>query len=458
MSEANNTIAQHDLPEGLLEWLAKETDGHVTYLERHVARREAWKVDLQLNNGERIEGFLRLQRDTGGDPRRLERETRILQAIAQRGIPAPKIHAWSDEFRAVLMERDPGRADIDKLESPAQQRAVMEDFMRVVARFHLLDPDELGLDDVMLYRPKTARDCALQEVDELVAQWGFFMKDYCDPLMTYGVKWLERFAPEKVARVSLLQGDTGPVNFMFQGNAVSSVIDWECGHYGDPLEDLGNIMVREFWNPCGGLEGLFKLYEQESGIPYDRFRAQYYAVQQNVRGMIPIHYVANKGSELESLAWFLCYRYMGDRATAEMLAMAMGVEVEKPEMPKGIGEGDVLAEAAIYMQRKDVLPVVGGEFAKSRATDVGRLVECMDRRRRFGEAVREAELDDLAELLGTKPDSLEEGKAEFVNLIRNDAIGDESVISVLLRKAYRDEWLHKPATDLYPGRVWGDID
>ena len=67
--------------------------------------------------------------------------------------------------------------------------------------------------------------------------------------------------PKTIARVSLVQGDTGPVNFMFDGDRVSAVIDFEWGHYGDPMEDLGNICVREFWNPSGGLTGLFKLYE-----------------------------------------------------------------------------------------------------------------------------------------------------------------------------------------------------
>ena len=120
-----------------------------------------------------------------------------------------------------------------------------------------------------------------------------FLDGYVDPLTTYGLDWLRRFAPKEVARVSLVQGDTGPVNFMFQGDRVSAVIDWELGHWGDPMEDLGNIVVREMFNPCGGLEGLFRLYEQESGIPYSRFAAQYYAVHQNVRGMIPIHAVCH---------------------------------------------------------------------------------------------------------------------------------------------------------------------
>jgi aminoglycoside phosphotransferase (APT) family kinase protein len=217
----------------------------------------------------------------------------------------------------------------------------MEDFIRIVARMHTLDLGALGLDDVMQYKPVTATECALCEVDLILSQWRQFLDRYTDPLISYGVDWLRRFAPDSVARVSLVQGDTGPVNFMFQGNRVSSVVDWELAHYGDPMEDLGNISVREFWNPCGGLEGLFELYERESGIPYRRFAAQYYRVHQNVRGMIPIHFVCLNAHPRESVAWYLCYRYVGDRSTCEALAEAMDVEIDRPEMPEDVGKPDV---------------------------------------------------------------------------------------------------------------------
>ena len=39
---------------------------------------------------------------------------------------------------------------------------------------------------------------------------------------------------------------------------MTGVLDWEWAHLGDPLEDIGNICVREFWNPSGGLDGLFE--------------------------------------------------------------------------------------------------------------------------------------------------------------------------------------------------------
>ncbi|MDP6978544.1 MAG: phosphotransferase [Myxococcota bacterium] len=193
-----------------------------------------------------------LQRDTYGNPRLLERETRILQALDHQGIPVPEIHGWNPELRATLMARDPGRSDLDALE----------------------------LDDIMPPRPETPAACTLDELDRVLAQTGRPFEDCDDPLTVYGIDWLRRFAPEKVARVSLVQGDTGPVNFMFQDDRVSAVVDWELAHYGDPLENLGNIMVREFYNPAGGLDGLFESYERESGVTYDRFRARYYAMQQ----------------------------------------------------------------------------------------------------------------------------------------------------------------------------------
>jgi len=451
----------HDLPAGMAEWIAEVGGGEITRLDRHVARREAWVVDVTRPDGSVLEGFLRLQRDGEGkdvDPRRLERETRIVQALGSTDVPVPAVHGWNAELRATLFARDPGRSDLDKLDDAVQQRAVMEDFIRVVARMHALDLEALGLDEVMEYKPTTPAECALNELDLMLTQWEHFLAGYRDPLITYGVAWLRRFAPEKVARVSLVQGDTGPVNFMFQGDRVSAVIDWELGHYGDPMEDLGNICVREFWNPSGGLKGLFELYEKESGIPYDRFGAQYYRIQQNVRGMIPIHAVCAHAHPQESLAWYLCYRYVGDRSTCEGLAEAMGIAVEKPVMPEDVGESDVMAEAALYAQEHDVEPDLATPFAASRARDVRTLVACMDRKRRYGPAVEAAELDELGELLGRRPTSLVEGFAAFDEAIDGGRFEDEAVIRYLMRRAWREEWLYWPSVSLYPERRWAEID
>ena len=56
------TELQHDLPEGMVEWVSAVGGGAITRLERHVARREAWVVDVTRADGSVLLGFLRLER------------------------------------------------------------------------------------------------------------------------------------------------------------------------------------------------------------------------------------------------------------------------------------------------------------------------------------------------------------------------------------------------------------
>ena len=454
------TDLQHDLPDGMVEWVADVGGGTITRLERHVARREAWVVDVTRPDATVLEGFLRLERVPAGpdSATSLFKETKIIEALGHTSVPVPKVYGRDEALSCTLFERVRGRSDIDKITDKRQQRAVMEDFIKVMARMHTLDLDELGLAPYMPYIPTTPHEASLSEVDLVERNFADFLAHYTDPLITYGLDWLRRNAPTTLARVSLVQGDTGPVNFMFDGDHVSAVIDLEWGHFADPLEDLGNFCVREFWNPSGGLDGLFHLYEQESGIPYTKAAAEYYRVHQNVRGMIPIHAMTVHAHPQESVAWFLCYRYAGDRSTCESIAEAAGITVERPTMPTDAGASDILADAAAYTIEHDVAPHLTNLFAKSRANDVRVLIEVMDRKRRFGDALARIECDELEALLGTRPASAADGFLALDAAIRTNALEDAAVITYLTRRAYRDEWLYAPAVALYPERVWSKLD
>ncbi|HEY2304227.1 MAG TPA: phosphotransferase family protein [Acidimicrobiales bacterium] len=445
-----------DLPDGMAEWVAQVGGGRITRLERHVARREAWVVDVARSDGSVTEGFLRLERETvPDDPWSLAKETRIVATLDGTPVPVPKVLGRSDELSATLFERVPGRSDLPAV-GVDQQRAVMQDFIGIVSELHRLDPGDLDLSG--LPRPTTSAECALGEVDLILDRWKDFLAGYHDPLITFGVSWLRRNVPPNLSRVSLVQGDTGPVNFLFDGDRVTGVIDWEWGHLGDPMEDLGNICVREFWNPSGGLSGLFKQYEAMSGIPYDADAVRYYRVQQNVRGMIPIHAVTVHAHPREPVAWYLAYRYVGDRATCEALAAAAGVVVDPPALPAENTEADVLVDSARWAVAHDVTPAVSDAFAASRLNDVDILLQCLDRRRRYEAAIVTEEVEDLAGLLGHRPASLQAGLDELDDGIAKGTLEDAGVLRYLTRRALRDEWLWAPAVALYPKRQWAPID
>ena len=448
----------HDLPEGLLDWVASLGPGVISRLERHVARREAWVVDVRRADDSVMQGFLRIDRNPHESSHvSLRREARICQALMAHPVPAPALLGWNEEHHAALFTRDAGSADLPAVEDKARQRAIMEDFIDTVARLHRLDTTALGLEDILGPLPSSPAECALGDLELQLSQFQGFLAGYTEPLITYGVDWLRRFVPETVARVSLVQGDTGPVNFMFQGDRVSALVDWEWGHWGDPMEDLGNICVREFWNPSGGLSGLFERYERQSGIPYTRFAAQYYRIQQNVRGMIPIHAACHYSARAESLAWYLCYRYVGDRSTCEALADAMDIAIDRPPVPEELPAGP-LARAATKNLESDVLPRLDDEFARTRVRDIGIIVACMDRQARYGNELATIECREIGELLGQSHSDYPAALSALDAAIEAQALDDEPLIRYLARRAYRDEWLYAPAAYLYPGRHWSPLD
>ncbi len=460
MPSATRPINSHDLPDGMFEWVAETAGGRVIRLDRHVARREAWVVDVERPDGSVLEGFLRLDRHRSpGKFGTLEKEKCIVAALADTAVPVPALYGWSGDLSGALFERVPGSGHIAE-SATADRRALMEDFVDAIAALHVLDIDELGLPEQMK-RPATARECALNELETIITDWRAFLDTYTEPLLTYAVDWLRRFAPEQVSRVSLLQGDTGPGNFVHQGTRVSAVVDWECGHFGDPLEDLGNICVREFWTPSGCVDrALFERYEQASGIPVDLAAVRYYRVQQNMRGMIPIHAITQRPMPQEPLAWYLAYKYVGDRSTCDAIAESLGIALPEPKLPasddpSGLG---LLADAACYALEHDIAPAVEDPFARSRVSDAQVLVACVDRLRQFGGAVDDLERDELAALLGRRPTSTDEGLRQLDAGIREHRYADEDLVPYLAGRAQRLEWLYAPAAKSFANPHWAALD
>ncbi len=445
-----------DLPAGIPEWLSSVCEGRITRLERHTARREAWVVDVQDSKGSTVEGFLRLERTPIPDnPWSLARETRLVEILQHTPVPVPRVLAQSASLACTLFERVRGRADLQN--APAdQQRPVMEHFFDIIAALHTVDIEALPAAEFP--RPANVRDCALGEMDRVVSRWQGFLSTYHDPLITYGIDWLERYVPQRVPRVSLVQGDTGPMNFLFEGQHVTSVIDWEWGHLGDPMEDLGNICVREFWNPSGGLSGLMQRYQQRSGLEVDLQAVRYYRVQQNMRGMIPIAERTVIAEPREPLAWYLAYRYIGDRSTLEAMADFLGFTIDRPELPPDSGIADPLAAAAEWANEHDVRPALTTSFASSRAADVTILLKCMDRAARLRAEIERADLAELSALLGANFNDVTSGNRVLDAAIRAHRLDDQRLIQFLGRRAYRLEWLYSPVTQLYPDRQWAPLD
>jgi aminoglycoside phosphotransferase (APT) family kinase protein len=276
-----------NFPAAALPWIEHATGGRILDLTRMVVRREAWRVTVDDGSGTPQAWFLRIDRQIAGGkqyPRDLARETELIRFLhANTGIPTQRILGWNGEHAVAIQSFEPGRADLHNA-SRAEQHDVMMHFMDIMAEMHSLDVHRLALPRFEI--PPTPEEHSLMELraveDPRLAR---LPVDSSTLLGAFGKRWLLNHVPNTVERTVLLQGDTGPGNFLFENHRVSAVVDWEWAHYGDPMEDVGNLWLRDFFTPsCGGdLTPYVRHYADKAGITVDRQKAIYYLVHQLVR-------------------------------------------------------------------------------------------------------------------------------------------------------------------------------
>lgn len=451
-----------ELPDGVTGWIEATAGGRIVLLERHVARREAWVVDVLREDGTRGEYFLRLDRVAkarGEHEFSVARETRVLEALAGTPVLVPAIHGFSEEHQCALQERVPGRPDLQNV-APEQQRPVFEHFIDLVAELHALPARELGLDDFAW--PTTPDDHALGEVRKLQKMLAARHRAARpEPLAAFGAAWLERNVPAEVDRTVLVQGDTGPANFLFEGDGVTAIVDWEWAHMGDPMEDLGNITAREFFHPSGDLAALFRRYAERSGHPVSLDAVRYYRVQQMVRSVIGLLLVTDPLDPKGPAAMNWGYRVVCQRALCDALADAMGIALDGAALPEaerpGIDAG--LGDVAVRLLEDDVAPALEQGWRRHQAEGAAALVACLAREQRFGPALERESQEELALLLGERPASLEAGLAALdAAIAQGGGPEEEATLRFLARRAARAEALYEPVVRPFAGRRFSPIE
>jgi hypothetical protein len=121
-----------------------------------------------------------------------------------------------------------------------------------------------------------------------------------------------------------VQGDTGPGNFMFEGDRVTHLVDWEIAHFGDPMEDLAAICVRDMVTPFAHLPTLFARYGEVSGTRVDLDRVRYHRVSKCVRSLFAILSFTSEPSDAPEFAIWQAWRLLYIKSACQALAEAMG--------------------------------------------------------------------------------------------------------------------------------------
>ncbi|HET9975911.1 MAG TPA: phosphotransferase family protein [Burkholderiaceae bacterium] len=224
----------------------------------------------------------------------VDREARVMQALAATALPVPRIVLFHAERDVVgtpfyLMERVPGRVfsrcDLPGM-APDERRAIYLAMAQTMATLHQVDWQRAGLADFGRQGGYFSRQIARWS-----SQWEKSrMRDNADVEALRA--WLPAHLPSDESETTIAHGDFRLGNLMVHPTEprVVAVLDWELSTLGHPLADVAfNCMAwRTLPSEYGGIRGLDL---KALGIPdEDEYLRHYYRASGRRDGIAAFHF------------------------------------------------------------------------------------------------------------------------------------------------------------------------
>ncbi|WP_028932864.1 phosphotransferase family protein [Pseudonocardia spinosispora] len=279
------------------------------------------------------------------------RERRVLTALATSAVPVPRVLAHAEDGDPVdapcyVMEMVDGVVPL--AEPPAawpdeaSRRQAGDALIDVLVALHRLDPGEVGLAD--FGRPD---GFMARQLRRWSTQWETWRDGSgVDPATVTEVTTLAGELADSLPvtqRSTIVHGDYRIDNLMYdhvEPGRIRAVLDWEMSTLGDPMADLGLLMI--YW-PSPGDPAIWRNASllasptREPGFP--------------TRAELAARYAAGTGLSLEPLPWYTAF---GAFKLAVVLAGILA-RVQDGAVPAEVAEGLSGAVAPLVALGRHVL-------------------------------------------------------------------------------------------------------
>ncbi|OBH11746.1 hypothetical protein A5695_18415 [Mycobacterium sp. E1747] len=440
------TEPRDGLPPEITTWLQEVSEATHVRAQRRPGggRREAWLVDVERDNGAVEPLFLRFDNSNPahtGDPFTLNREARFYAALQGTDVPVPRLIACHPKLQAVLCSRIDGETWFSRLKDDSARLAIAREFMSKLAALHRVDPARVKLDEPR----RSMRDC----VEADIARWEElyrFGDPPKDPTIEFGLAWLKANVPEAETQPVIVQGDTGPGNFLYADGHITAVLDWELAHFGDPMADLGWLALRAVQEPFTCFADRLADYEKFSGTVIDLDRVRYYRLFAEFKVVI-LGFRRTVKAELHGeIGNALIYEVLHNTLFADSLAEQYGL---KGLVVEGFDaeptERQQLYDVVLAQLKDIVVPGIPDPFVEMRGKGLARIVKYLREADRHGEAVQRRELDALQKVLRRRPRTVREGRRELADTIDAGSLANTDIVTYLWTRAHLQHELMRPA-------------
>jgi aminoglycoside phosphotransferase (APT) family kinase protein len=306
-----DTVADSPLTAELLQRflrseLASEPDACVRNFELVPAGmvHETYGFTLESSSRSREEMIVR---KTKGEPFvrincfELHREFDLVRALHRTGYLLPEalwlardVPGVSGEF--YVMRKAPGskNADLFSTDSSIHQ-SVLLGMAEQLGRLHTLPlapfDDFIDRHVRATVREETAEQASRRNLEDWYDAWCAFARQP-SPAEVFLLTWLRNNVPANDGRPALVHSDFTPHNCLWDGDRLTSVLDWEGAHFGDPAEDIAyikpHIAARMNWNDW------LARYYANGGSPVDESRIAYYTCYVHMRTVILANKIATR--------------------------------------------------------------------------------------------------------------------------------------------------------------------
>jgi aminoglycoside phosphotransferase (APT) family kinase protein len=287
----------------LRAYLASQIPGASDLAVSNIARipggasRETWSFDARWSeNGTAIERSYIARRDPPASllDSNNDLEFELYTALAETEVPAPRVHWIEREGKAIerpfyIMERLPGATDARTLATSPDYADVRLEIARqkatVLARIHALDIAQVPSLDL----PAAGESPAMHEIE----RWERTMRSDTlepQPVLEFAFSWLKRHVPPPPESLALVHGDYRTGNFLYDKERITGILDWEMAHAGDPVEDIGWVVMKSWrWagdDRVGGLcerADFVRMYQEAGGVKVDPATLKFWEVFSNVK-------------------------------------------------------------------------------------------------------------------------------------------------------------------------------
>jgi aminoglycoside phosphotransferase (APT) family kinase protein len=275
------------------------------------------------------------------------REFRIISGLAGSAVPVPTPLGLCEDPRVTggnfyamdfvdgWILRTPADTERD-FPDLAERSPLAHSLIDVLANLHLLDPGDVGLGELGRHDGYIER-----QLRRWHRQWDD-SKTRELPAIDEAHRLLSADVPPQ-QRVSIVHGDYRLDNVVSGFDAkVAAVLDWELCTLGDPLADLGAVLIS--WVEDGE-DGSYHFGGTPSALPGFPTRAE-----------LTDRYAARSGLDLADVRYYIAFNYwklacIGEGVYARYRAGAMG-EGRDVSLPQMEAKVELLAELALATVRE----------------------------------------------------------------------------------------------------------